>query len=199
MKKAALFSLAVLIILMSGFAAKSITMASLNNQGSIFDDFETVDTVWLYSSKIGSSAASGLERARVAIGGPLGLSASEAVYFIAITDAEGNALISECDYRVSGKAIDTRWWSLTLYDRQSQHYVPNTLNRSSWNSVSVPRDDNDAWEINISQTQKGEAWLPAQVKDGQLFELNLRIYNPSNELKADLPNIDLPSVELTSC
>lgn len=69
------------VIAASFFAARALTVNSLTSQNSIFDTFEQVDGAWLFSDKIGAAAASGVERARVAIGGPLGLSSKEAVYF----------------------------------------------------------------------------------------------------------------------
>ena len=140
-----------------------------------------------------------VERARVAIGGPLGLSSKEAVYFVATKDDDGEPLKSQCTYRVSGPPIDTRWWSLSLYDSITQHYVPNAENRSSWNSVSVPRSDNRNWVINVSPTPQDSAWLPSQEAPDQSYELMLRVYNPSDETRALLPNIPLPVVERVSC
>ena len=181
------------------FTSRALTLNSLRNNNSIFDTFERVDEVWLYSDKIGAAAASNIERARVAIGGPLGLSSKEAVYFIATQDDQGEALLSHCTYRVAGTPIDTRWWSLTLYDSVTQHYVPNPINRSSWNSVSIPRSDSGNWVVNVSPTEQVTAWLPTQTTANQNFELMLRVYNPSPNTRANLPNISLPTVERVSC
>jgi len=187
------------VIAATFFAARALTVKSLTNQTSVFEAFEEVDGTWLYSDKIGAAAASNVERARVAINGPLGLSAKEAVYFVALKDSQGDPLRSHCTYRVSGQRIDTRWWSLTLYDSLTQHYVPNAENRSSWNSVSVPRSDLGDWEVNVAPTPQSGAWLPSQTTPDQSFDLMLRVYNPSAATRAILPNIDLPDVERVSC
>ena len=190
---------AVFIIAAAFFAARMITLGQLTNQESIFDAFEQVDGTWLYSDKIGAAAASDIERARVAIGGPLGLSSKEAVYFVATLDDQGERLRSQCTYRVTGQSIDTRWWSLTLYDSLTQHYVPNVEKRSSWNSVSIPRSGEGGWAVNVGPTPLDTAWLPSQEAPDQSFELILRIYNPSDVLRQRLPNIDLPIVERITC
>lgn len=190
---------AVLVVAASFFGARATTVNSLTSQTSIFDTFEDVDGTWLYSDKIGAAAASGVERARVAIGGPLGLSAKEAVYFVTQTDGDGAPLRSQCTYQVTGPTIDTRWWSLTLYDSITQHYVPNAENRSSWNSVSVPRADDGTWVIYVAPTAQAQTWLPSQETPDLNYELMLRVYNPSDATRARLPNIELPTVERLSC
>lgn len=199
MKYALIVIGALAIIAASFFTARSLTIASLTDQNSIFDDFEQTESLWLFSDKIGSAAASGVERAKVAIGGPLGLSAKEAVYFIATHDTDNQRLVSECTYVVTGPPIDTRWWSLTLYDSNTQHYVQNEINRSSWNSVSIPRGDDNTWKLTVAPDLQTGAWLPSQAEPAQPFELNLRVYNPSEATRAALPNIPLPTVERVSC
>ena len=190
---------AAAVIAASFFAGRTMTANNLTDPGSVFDTFEDVDGTWLYSDKIGASAATRIERARTAINGPLGLSSKEAVYFIAVQDSDGEPLRSQCTYRVEGPPIDTRWWSLTLYDRITQHYVPNSQNRSSWNSVSIPRTDTGGWVITVAPTPQETAWLPSQQSPDQPFDLMLRVYNPSATTRNTLPNIDLPTVERVSC
>lgn len=190
---------AIVVVAASFFGARALTIAELSDQASIFDSFEEVDGTWLYSDKIGAAAASDIERARVAIGGPLGLSPKEAVYFVAVTDIDGEALSSSCIYRVAGEPIDTRWWSLSLYDSETQHYVPNAENRSSWNSVSIARSDAGNWEVVVAPTMQEGNWLPSQAAEDQAFEIMLRVYNPSDATRAALPNITLPIVERVSC
>ncbi len=189
----------IALVAASYWGTRTYTLSRLTGQDVIFETFEQVDETWLYSDKIGAAAASDVERARVAIGGPLGLSSKEAVYFVSVTDDQGNPLRSQCTYRVSGGSIDSRWWSLALYDSETQHYVPNEQNRSSWNSVSIPKSDSDEWVINVSPSPQETAWLPTQKAPEKPFELMLRIYNPSDSLRAALPNIDLPKVERVSC
>jgi len=198
--KAALTFLALIVVIAaSAYASFAMTMRTLSGQDVIFDTFEQVDSTWLYTDKIGVAAASDVERARVAIGGPLGLSAKEAVYFVAVQDGDGEPLRSQCRYRVTGQPIDTRWWSLTLYDSETQHYVPNEENRSSWNSVAVPRSAAGEWVVEIASTPQEGAWLPAQSEAEKAFELMLRVYNPSDATRQVLPNIALPTVERVSC
>ena len=188
-----------MVIAASFFAARLVTVNQLTDQTAVFDSFEPVNQTWLYSDKIGAAAATGVERARVAIGGPLGLSSREAVYFIAIRDNQGEPLRSHCQYQVTGQPMDTRWWSLSLYDSDTQHYVPNDQKRSSWNSVSIPRKATGNWQVSVASGPQEGAWLPSQPVPEKSFELMLRIYNPGDELRARLPDIALPVIERLSC
>jgi hypothetical protein len=137
MKSHVILLFAPAIIIAAGFGARSITTAELNDQYSIFDDFEQTDSLWLFSDKIGAASASGVERAKVAIAGPLGLSSQEAVYFVAVTDNEGRALSSKCDYHVTSGVID-RDQSVQLEQccnsargqwELEHHNIPNTSGR----------------------------------------------------------------------
>lgn len=199
MKHTITFLGAISIVVATFFASRIMTVKSITSQNAIFDTFEQIDKTWLYSDKIGAAAASDIERARVAIGGPLGLSSKEAVYFVATQDDEGKPLQSHCTYRVTGQRLDTRWWSLTLYDSLTQHYVPNTDNRSSWNSISIPVSDSGDWVLNVAPTPQDTAWLPSGEAREKSFELMLRVYNPSDAMRELLPNIRLPIVERMSC
>lgn len=190
---------ALLIIWASFQIAKKTTLQSLRDQKAVFDTFQTTKSGWLYSETIGSNAASGVERARVALSGPLGLSSKEVIYFIAQADNDGNRLSSSCDYRVLGQSLDTRWWSLTLYDSKTEKYVPNSINRSSWNNENIVRDEAENWIINVSGKPQNGNWLPSQSENRLEYELMLRLYNPSDTLRKALPNITLPQVERLSC
>jgi hypothetical protein len=189
----------IAIIIGSAYFARSHTISALTNTGSVYEAFQQTDSGWLYSNTIGSETASGIERARIALGGPLGLSAQEAVYFIAQTDNADRRLNSSCAYTVTGTPIATRWWSLTLYDSDTQNYVENDLRRSSWNNVAIPRNEAGGWVINVSGNAADDTWLPTQTEADKPFELILRLYNPSAELRAALPEINLPVVERLSC
>jgi hypothetical protein len=187
----------------SAWLALSTTKKELRAQTSLYKNFVQTDSFWLYSDKVGSPAASAMARAKVAIGGPLALSSKEVAYLIAKTDNQGRPLTSNCIYHVQGSRFNTRWWSLTLYDSETQNYVPNIDNRSSWNSVAIPYDDDGNWTLTIAATRQGETWLPSQFSaksnEAKPFEVILRLYNPSDEIRATLPDIALPTVELISC
>ncbi len=194
-----LVSGAIFIIIASALLATFTVRAKLSTQVSLYKGFEETESGWFYSDQIGSPAATPMIRAKVAISGPLGLSSKEVAYLIATKDNQGRPLLSQCVYEVSGGPFDTRWWSITLYDSDTQKYVPNSENRSSWNSVNLPADIDGNWSLTVAHDRKGDHWLPSQSEGDKAFELILRLYNPSPTIKAALPNITLPDVERVSC
>ena len=131
---------------------------------------------WTSDWSIGSAAADGYTRARVARYGLLGLAKSEAVYFIRSVDEAGAPLQGHCSYALSGTHQDALWWSITLYDEQSR----------------LPMNDDVALSIDLTQVGPAENWQavvsPARPKAGHwissrgaaTFDLMLRIYQPSN-------------------
>jgi hypothetical protein len=79
------------------------------------ENYNVVNGAWRTNLAIGSSRAGMYIRALVARTGLFALNKSETIYFIADTDDDGEPLHSSCDYRIEGKDIETRWWSITAY------------------------------------------------------------------------------------
>jgi len=172
---------------------------SVSGRANFTESFSPAQGNWFFSDTVGSPASSALERARVAVSGPLALSSTETIYFLTMSDAQGRALNSSCVYQVGGGEIDTRWWSITIYDARSGEYIPNEDNRASWNSVAIPRDENGQWQFTISSERPSGLWLAAQSTPDEPFELLLRLYNPSGETRAAALELNLPVVERLSC
>lgn len=189
----------IVVILVASILSFRLTMVWLQDSDGIFDEFYTTQTQWRYSDEVGALDAAPVSRARVAIGGPLGLSSKEVIYFITTEDTDGERLVSGCDYQMSGRDIDSRWWSVTLYDSTTSNYVPNIDNRSSWHSEALPFNRSNEWSLIISPDQKPSPWLPSQTGASTPFDLVLRLYNPSAQTRADVPDIALPVIEKISC
>lgn len=154
---------------------------------------------WRFSRKVGRPAASPLERARLALSGPLGLSASEAVYFIARTDEDGRLLRSACHYMISGERIDSRWWSLTVYDALTFRYVSGHDGRASWASVAPPLAGGGPWTITVGPEPGNAPWISSRNEPPGPLELLLRVYGPSKALRERLPRLPLPTIRRTEC
>ncbi len=157
------------------------------------------DGPWRFPEGVGRTDASALTRARLANSGPLGLSASEAVYFLAYTDGEGRRLSSHCEYTVSGSGIDARWWSLTVYDASTYDFLSSLNDRASWTSVDLDVQADEAWTIRLGPAPRPAPWIPTAANERTALELLLRVYNPSDGLREQLPEIGLPEIERNGC
>lgn len=159
---------------------------------------------WLSDWNIGAPSATAYLRARVAKRGLLALSKSEAVYFTRNRDDDGNRLIDTCQYEISGKNQDVRWWSITLYDFENR--LPNNTDGAlSIDATQIAENagSSDEWSALISTTrpqieaQTGH-WISS--RNARAFDLTLRLYLPSQAL-LDNPQMALnpPSVKKLQC
>ncbi|MEM9840798.1 MAG: DUF1214 domain-containing protein [Pseudomonadota bacterium] len=181
------------------WVSATLTKASLAAPDGFEGTFQAVNGAWMYSDKVGSPAANRVERARVALGGPLALSSEETIYFIALEDDDGERLTSSCDYRITGQAFATRWWSLTLYDSETQVFVPNEINRASWNSRALEYAADGSWTVIVSDEPQAGHWLPVHQQPDKRFDLLLRLYNPADETRRSARTLTLPTIERVQC
>lgn len=151
---------------------------------------------WQTSRNVGTRDASIATRASVALRGLLALPEREAIYFNAARDSEGRKLTAKCSYRVTGGALDARWWSLTLYDREG-YLITNPAHSYSVGSAALDAAESRSWQVSISRKPQGKHWiaLPAD----QNFELTLRAYHPSPALLARRATTPLPRIERAEC
>lgn len=135
------------------------------------------------------------------------LKQSEVVYFVTHADAAGAPLRAECTYTVSGKDMDARYWSITVYDKDAL-LIPNPQKKYSYNKFNVAYDADRRFTYRLGPTA-GEApgstpgptpaqWVPTGT-DRQGLVLALRLYHPSDGLRANLRTFEAPKVVKESC
>ncbi|WP_293704356.1 DUF1214 domain-containing protein [Sphingopyxis sp. UBA6723] len=152
---------------------------------------------WTTSLGFGTKTADPVTRALVARAGLLALPAKETVYWSATADAAGAPLDGNCRYRLSGKPLDARWWSVTIYDAKG-YLVANPANIWSVNGANVALDAKGEWRVTIAPDKPAEgAWLPGTK--GQPFHLTLRMYNPGQAFRADPAKAVLPQIVKEGC
>lgn len=152
---------------------------------------------WTTSLGYGTKATDPLTRAAVARAGLLALPARETVYWSARSDAAGAPLDGNCRYRLSGKPLDARWWSITLYDTDG-YLVANDAGIWSVNGANVAMDGTGEWRVTIAPDRPAEgAWLPGTK--GQRFHLTLRMYNPGDGFRANPATAALPHIAKEGC
>ncbi|WP_052129610.1 DUF1214 domain-containing protein [Sphingomonas sp. 35-24ZXX] len=151
---------------------------------------------WHTGTNVGTADASVATRATVALRGLLALPEREAIYFNATTDSAGRTLDGRCAYRVTGGAIDARWWSLTLYDAKG-YLIPNPASVYSVGSAAILPEESNRWTVDIARERTGAHWIA--MPDDQRFELTLRAYHPSRDLLGRRGSVPLPRIERQEC
>lgn len=151
---------------------------------------------WAFNRAAGSSAAGPYTRAMIAREGLLALSSDEAIYFNLERDEHGRALQEGCIYELAGRALDARWWSITLY-APDNFLARNSDHAASIDATRVQARSDGGWTARISPV-RGEAvnWLSSrEARKG--FSLTLRLYNTPDGFRSRAD--DLPTLRTLSC
>ena len=151
---------------------------------------------WRVNLAIGSEELGMYSRAAVAFAGLFAMQKSEAIYFSASIDDEGRPLQSDCDYRIEGTDLDTRWWSITLYGSDF-FLIPNSQKRYSYNGGNLIREPDGSYRIWISKSARPGNWIPSGSEEQ--LHLTLRLYNPMPSVYEQPDRIGLPRIIRETC
>ena len=141
-------------------------------------------------------------RANVAMRGTFALSKPEAAYFHAFNDIEDVKLIGNCTYNIIGDDIESRWWSITVYNEDG-YLVENDEKIYALNSETVDFNFEGGFEIfltsedNFISEISEKNWI--RVPNDEHFSVTLRIYLPGEEYFSKLKRVDLPKIEKLRC
>jgi hypothetical protein len=147
---------------------------------------------WRTSLTYGSRDSNIYEKAVVAKTGLFALNKSETLYFTAFHDDAGRPLNAGYNYRIEGRTMETRWWSVTVYGEDS-FLIPNKQKRYAYTKNSVNCEADGSYIIRLSRNFREGNWLNTG-KDRKRFSLTLRLYNPSPNLYENLRAIRLPRI-----
>jgi len=150
---------------------------------------------WTGSTMIGSEASDPYTRARIARRGLLAMARSEAIYFFRDRDQSGRRLREDCTYRMEGSSLPARWWSVTLYAEDD--YLAQNDDDAHSVSAATPGITADGWAATISPDLPDGPWI--STREAGRFSLTIRLYNPSQRLKAEPDTFEFPSVRRTGC
>ena len=147
---------------------------------------------WKTNLLAGSADAGMYTRAAVALNALLALDRSETMYFMATQDDAGQALRSQCKYRVEGVPPAARWWSVTAYANDLFLFeAPNQ--QYSLNGSTAKLDAQGRFALQTGPQQEGGAhWLLTPGKQGLV--LILRLYNPEPSLQASPASLVPPTI-----
>ncbi len=151
---------------------------------------------WAHSRAAGSQAAGPYTRAIIARDGLLALSAREALYFTLTRDDQGDAMQESCIYELTGRELDSRWWSVTLY-ADDNFLVQNTDHAASIDASHVSVGSGGYWRARVAPV-RGDAtyWLSSRAARRN-FSLTLRVYNPHRDFRPSAET--LPVLTRASC
>lgn len=183
-----------------------VTLSTLIGLGTAWHMIEHGNSIttlkagpWVSWIKAGNQQADPYTRAHFARTGQLPMSSTIARYFEAVTDNRGRALRANCEYKISGNAIEAMWWSIAAYDDDGQIFQ-NKSGRYSYNSANIFLRDDGAFEIRTAQRARPGNWLPTEGYGR--FRLSLRIYRPSQNDSFDTTETaknQLPEITRVEC
>lgn len=174
------------LVLGLGSAALAVMVAGFGGSGENSGP-------WVTNAKTGSPDAGPYTRAATAVYGFLALSRKETTYYNAVVDSAGHILSGDCTYRLTGRDLPARWWSITAYGADA-FLIPNEAHRYSVSQTTMEREPDGSYVAVVSAKPQQRNWLP--VRNGHRFELTTRLYNPEPGADAGAA---LPTITRESC
>ena len=182
----------IMVFILGGIAIGMISAWYMLEKGSSLTT--TFSGSWRMWSHDGSVGADPYTLAHMSRDGRLPITSSNALYFIANEDAEGEKIAADCDYLISGKPLDADWWSLAIYAKNGQS-IKNKSQRSFVNSSSLLRLENGNYRIKLTRNVRPGNWI--EISGSQQLTLMLRLYgihatkdaSRNNSIEQNLPII----------
>ncbi len=151
---------------------------------------------WDAWPRAGSLQADPYTRARLARTREIPIGAGEGLVFIADSDAGGETLSGDCDYRIVGQTPPARLWTLTVYDADGR-LMDTPLGRHGFTSPEVLRRSDGEFEIMLAKEARPGNWVQAGA--AERYRLVLRIYDTPLTATSDIENLPLPRVLRAAC
>lgn len=151
---------------------------------------------WTTWPNVARESADPYTRAHFAGTGKLAVPSYEAITFRTEKDSDGRTLDLDCTYEVSGPALASRWWSVTVYDEDGE-LIANPADRYSFNSTEMTRMPDGSFSVRISRDAQPGNWIP--VSGSNTFFLVLRLYNAGPSISNNLKGAALPVVTRRAC
>lgn len=154
---------------------------------------------WQSELASGSEKADPYTRAVVALNGLFALTPAQSLYFTATMDSGGKPLMVNCTYKLTGRDLPARWWSVTAYGPDN-YLIPNSQERYSVAKTGLLREADGSFNISVSPDAGAGNWIPTGMPaDSQTFILMIRLYNPEEALVKNPQDATLPAITLESC
>ena len=149
---------------------------------------------WGIWPRAGTVAIDPYARAIMAQTGQVPVVAAEGVLLIADRDQSGQPLSGECEYRVTGRMLPARLWSVSVALPGGQAPA-GPIGRLGFTSSGLLRDGEGNFVVRLSRSARAGNWLP--IPEGP-FRLALHLYE-AVLASGGVPDKPLPSVERIGC
>ena len=166
---------------------------------------------WKLQTLGGKTVDTPYSEARLAREGPFVLPPKEIAVFVATADTDNRRLRGECDYRISGVPLDSRWWTLTAYQVDGQILdIPGTNHTLTREDLTPVSDDSMISDgiivepleptdlvVHVTHKTRYDRWLA--VKQNEDFHLVLRLFGAGEDLLSGADDNAMPKIVLDEC
>jgi hypothetical protein len=152
---------------------------------------------WTTWPHLGGPDIDPYERAVVASNSLAPMGVNEGLLFIARVDDLGAPLESRCSYRIEGRDLPARFWTLAAY-REDGRLEPNLANRQGLSSAGLLRAGGGDFVIEAARPARAGNWLP--LGESRSFALALRLYQVgASALSRAYEGLILPKITRGDC
>ncbi len=182
----------IVLFILGGITIGSVSAWYMIENGSALTTSQSGSwQLWIHDGDVGADPYTLAHMSRK---GRLPITSSNALYFAATHDSEGEKIAADCDYALDGKPLASDWWSLAVYSPDGRH-IKNNSARSSINSSSALRYENGSYTIHLARRARPGNWI--EIAGENDLTLMLRLYGihasknaqRSNSIEQNLPII----------
>ncbi|MFK7902138.1 MAG: DUF1214 domain-containing protein [Nitratireductor sp.] len=139
--------------------------------------------------------------AKVVRDGNIPLGAAEGLAFEAHADDNGDALLFNCDYILSGQTPPARVWTLAAYHENGSLVKTSNSGKSAVYSGNIIRFGESGFRVNISTTPVAGNWLSVNESGNtnKTFYLMLRLYDTPSTSTTGLVSRRMPTILRGEC
>lgn len=151
---------------------------------------------WTAYPNSGTQTADPYAKARNARSGMLSLGSAEGLRFYAEKTSNNNKLKLGCTYRLSGKTMPARFWTLFAVTAQNTKIPMADGLQSAFHSSQIIYEKNGAFSIIISPQASGGNWLTNRG-EGE-YKLIMTFYDTPMATTTGTYDVVMPTIELLS-
>lgn len=130
--------------------------------------------------------------------GLLLLGGAEGLRFTADLDNEGHALVTRCDYTLSGVTPPARFWTLHAIDEAGALLLAGDGLPSTYHSQNVLKNEDGTFVITASGKPKTGNWLATGNK-AVPYQLVLTLFDTPTAGSSRLVDLQMPQIKRGTC